>query len=631
MSEQKINTYRYFIFSIKEYFDSLYLKLENRKFESLRNLLSDYIELDKQTKLNVNSSDKLKKSKEALLENIEFYLKNTTLNKHEKFSRDIHNLIKIINKNLGENPKEKQDEFEIKKKYNKEEVIINTITPLYKKINNNNIIKIWIDILINHIETFNDVDNLIDCYVGELLFEGYSLEYLNEWWKEKCDLNTIKNINNEDDLREIIEEFKSLSENCNNKYKIILNLDLPKKLKDELQENKFLRINDIEYKFVDKAIYKINEEDKNFFESNSEYLEVEIKACDRYRALDLSIYNIENYIDIYRVIDNSIKLRAIKKCLFINNSRDNEIISIHNKRKYTKEFTTREKEDIKDFIDLRDNFRKKGENSKVIAEIENVINIVHKMSEFTIENKILNAWSSLEKIVSSYNSPSIIEKVNTIIPKVICMYIIKQKMNHLWDRLLPIMDKLDDDFLKECRREDNPKKYDKVRFATYLLKEETASNLYNKTTSNIVINRNIAEINKLLKEPNVLKEHMEFVEKSIRHNINSLYRLRNNIVHNGGKVDIKIEYKIMTLQHYLNCIIGTLIHHIRMNPNLLIEELLHSIVITYNSYISGIKELKEKVSAVKKNKSEKEKIKKIEELVLNFGMENIAFIKYLYI
>lgn len=624
MSNRKLNTYRYFIFSIKEYFDNQYFKLENRKFESLRNLLIDYIELDRQTKLNANDGEKLRRSKEALLQNILFYLENSALKKHEKFSKDIKNLINIIKKNFEE--KDKESESKTKKKYSsKEEIIIHTITPLYKKIKNNDIIEVWIDILTENINNYNDVDKLIDCYVSELLFEGYSLEYLNEWWKQICNFDVIKNTNNEDDLKNIIEKFKELSKNCNGIYKIILSLDLPKKLKEELKENKVLEINRFKYKLADKEIYKKDEKDEKFFESNLEYLEVEVKACDKYRALDLSIYNIENYIDIYRVIDNSIKARAIKQCLFINDN-DNEIISIHNKAKYTKEFTTREKEDIQDFIDLRDEFRRSREDSKVIIEIESVINIVHKMSEFTIENKVLNSWSSLEKIVSSYSAPSIIEKVNGIIPKVMAMYTIKQKMNHLWDRLLPIIDKLNDDSLKECSRKSNSKKYNKERFAKYLLNDITALGLYEKTSSNVVINRSIAEINNLLKNPKALEEHIKFVEQSIRHNINSLYRLRNNIVHNGGKVDIKIEYKIMTLQHYINCIIGTLIHHIRINPDLIIEEVLHSIVITYNSYIAGIKELENKISNIQKSD-----LSKKEKEIIKFGMENIAFIKYLYL
>lgn len=650
MGNTKFNTYRYFIFNIQEYFDNQYVKLENRKFESLRYLLKDYIELDKQIKLNVSDGDKLKRSKNALLQNILFYLENSSLKKYSAFEKDIKNLIDIIN-NSNKELDEQDSESKKKKKFdNREEIIIHTITPFYKKINKYNIITVWIDILINNIKTYDDVDSLIDCYVSELLFEGYSLEYLKEWWKETCNYEVMKSADNEEKLQTIIEKFKQLSQNCNSKYKIILSLDLPKKLKDELNEDKQLVINQIEYKFVNKELY---EDEMKFFTSNSEYVEVEIKACDRYRALDLAIYNIENYIDIYRVIDNSIKAKPIKQCLFINKGKENEIIPIHNKSKYTKEFTTREKEDIEDFIDLRDYFRKNNQDSKAITEIESVINIVHKMSEFTIENKVLNAWSSVEKIVSSYSSPSIIEKVNIIIPKVIAMYIMKQKMNHLWDRLFPLIDKekLDDEELKKCRRHSKPKKYNKQRFATYLLREETSKKLYESTSSNIVISRNIAEINNLLKNPEALSKYIKFVEESIRHNVNSLYRLRNNIVHNGGKVDIAIEYNIMTLQHYLNCIMGTLIHHIRMNPNLIIEEVLHSIVITYNSYINGINELSKNVSKIQKNikniedeikklhdekreDKEKEKQKKIienEEAIIKYGIEETAFIKYLYL
>jgi hypothetical protein len=652
MSSDKFDTYRYFIYSIQEYFDNEYVRLENRKFDGLRYLLTNYIELDNQIKLNSSDEDKLKRSKSALLQSILFYLENSSLKKCKKLSNDIRNLINII---INSKEAEEQDsEGKNRRKFNnKDEILIHTINPFYKKIINLKITSVWIDILINDVKTYDDVDKLLDCYVSELLFDGYSLEYLKAWWKETCSYDVIKEANNEDKMKSLIEMFKNLSNNCTDSYKIVLSLNLPKRLEKELNENKELVINNIKYNSVDKAIYK---DDEKFFLNNTQYIEADITACDRYRALDLAIYNIENYIDIYRVIDNSVKLKPIIQCLFINSEKGNETISLHNKFKYTKEFSTREKEDILDFIELRDYFRLNNQSSESIIEIESVINIVQKMPEFTIENKVLNSWSSLEKIVSGYKAPSIIEKVNTIIPKVIAMYVLKQKMNHLWDRLLPLLDKnkLEDKELNECRRSSNPKKYSKERFATYLLREKSSKRLYENTEHNIVINRSVAEINNLLKNPEALSKYIKFVEESVRHSVNSLYRLRNNIVHNGGKVDISVEYNIMTLQHYVNCIMGTLIHHKRINSNIIIEEILHSIVSTYDSYINGINEISSTVSKIQKDikrcdeeirklhadqvdeieKKEEEKNKFVlqnEQKILEKGIEEVAFVEYLYL
>ncbi|MDO7204471.1 hypothetical protein Q5M85_10255 [Paraclostridium bifermentans] len=44
----------------------------------------------------------------------------------------------------------------------------------YKKMNNINILNVWIDILkSDYTVNFDDIDKLMDCYISELLFEGY--------------------------------------------------------------------------------------------------------------------------------------------------------------------------------------------------------------------------------------------------------------------------------------------------------------------------------------------------------------------------------------------------------------------------------------------------------------------------
>ena len=117
--------------------------------------------------------------------------------------------------------------------------------------------------------------------------------------------------------------------------------------------------------------------------------------------------------------------------------------------------------------------------------------------------------------------------------------------------------------------------------------------------------------------------------KCIENNINSIYRLRNKLVHSGGSVNISMENYTQRLQYYLNCILGTLIYHMKRNPDLEISEVLYSIIASYAEYMNNIKELKEKVKDLG-NKKVEDVINK-EKIIIEYGVQNIAFIKYLYI
>lgn len=213
------------------------------------------------------------------------------------------------------------------------------------------------------------------------------------------------------------------------------------------------------------------------------------------------------------------------------------------------------------------------------------------------------------------------------------MYSIKREMNNLWDMLFPLIErgKIKIDKLQECKSSENLRKYDKEKFAVFLMKEETGSKLYEATKANVIINKNVVDLHEWLTNPKILLEKIEIDERAIKHNITTIYRLRNDLVHNGGIINRNIQNKIDTLRYYINCILGTLIHHIKRNPELTIEEILNSILVTYDNYINNLKELKKKTDnihkKIKENKyknndkdnSNKEEIKLI-----------VTYTKYLY-
>lgn len=227
------------------------------------------------------------------------------------------------------------------------------------------------------------------------------------------------------------------------------------------------------------------------------------------------------------------------------------------------------------------------------------------------------------------------------------MYSIKREKNNLWEMIFPLIEreKIKIDKLQECKSSENLRKYDKEKFAVFLMKEETGSKLYEATKANVIINKNVVDLHEWLTNPKILLEKIEIDERAIKHNITTIYRLRNDLVHNGAIIDRNIQNKIDTFRYYINCILGTLIHHTKRNPELTIEEILNSILVTYDNYINNLKELKKKTDNIHKKIKEKkyknndkdnykkEEIKLIEELektIIEFGIENIAYAKYLY-
>ncbi|MDZ5252080.1 hypothetical protein [Clostridium sp. LIBA-8841] len=650
MDRYKMNAHKYFLYGVQEYFFNKYCKIENKKIQSLRSLLEDYIDLEMNIRLNSSDVKKLLNGKKALLECILFTLHNIPLNKNKEFSKDIQLIIPLIESAIEQINLEKSgDVTKTSEREKSNKILYSCLSSFRKKVKNYNILNCLIDIHNKFDRTFKDVEILVDYYVSELLFEGYSLSYLKSWYKQNFNNDDINKAKDEEELQNYIEKFKELSENNKKKFEVKISINLPDSLKKYVLENNKKTIDNIEYCVLSESEIPTNNKFK--VTPKSVCLKADIIACDEIKAVQVATSTIENYIEVYKAFDTSIGAMPITGCYV-----ENTILDLKGTQDYSKYVNEREKEDIQEFIYLRE----KNHNNRTIKDIERVINIVQKLSNDTSENRLLNAWSALENILRFYDSKSIIGKITEIIPKLIVMYSIKREMNNLWDSILPLINKnkIDIPELTNCKSVLNDKKYDKEKFALFLMKEETGSKLYECTQSNVIINKSVVDLNTWLKNPRELLDKIIFDEEAIRHNITTIYRLRNDLVHNGGIVDKNIENKILMLRYYINCILGTLIHHIKRNEELTIEEVLNSIIVTYNTYIQDIQYLKNLTSkkyenikkqgytlrdlSNKKDEANKLEIQKLEEeiikqkseiedIIVEFGIGNIAYPRYLYI
>lgn len=598
----KKNAYRYFIYNMQEYLKIDYRNLENRRMDSFRALLLDFLDLSNEINNNIGDKTKYQKSLQNLMETITFYCKENPISKHPYLKEDLHCLRVLLEK-------DKKDA----------QCIYNTINSIYKKMNSLNTLSLCIDIIEDYTENFSDVDKLTEAYISELIFEGYSLKYLEEWWGKTFRSEVMKGISDEKGLRDIIEKCRELSHRENTYFEIILKIWLPNEIKKELQDYGKLTISNVEYKKADITTLKNNKDFDKFFESNKfEFLKVSIKSCDKYKSIELAKLPLENYIEIYRVINPSIKEDIVNGCL-VKQDETFEEITLHNDLGYTGKMTGREKEDIQDFIELRDIQRQKNMMSFDIHVIERVINLLQKMPELTRENRLLNTWTCLEYILKFYNKDSIIEKVREIVPRVICLYFVKNKLNILWDKLLPFIEKGSLTDLSQCISSENGKKYNKEAFTLFLKDMDNAKKLCNCFNTNISIQRKIQEINCILNRPDTLLNMLNYTYNSVMHDLNSIYRLRNKLVHSGGTTRVNIELYSDKLQKYVNCILGTVIYHIKRSPESTISEILYSIIQTYDEYIDFLEKLTKEENPVKLNES------------ININIKKIAYPPYLYL
>lgn len=575
--ERKLNTKKYFIHKIGEYFKNTNQSLHTKRSDSIRSMLEDYIEIQHEISQEHGEVSRLEKSQAYLLKGIKFSLDNPLFN-HSLFQRDITVLHDHIKTSKGKNDDDQIVTIDRLKVYH-------SITSLLKKFkkNNGSILKAHLDILTSqhaYALSYGEVDKLIDSFVNELIYEGYSLHYLKQWWDQ---LNKY-----DDNIDNVLSQFKYL-DGRKNEYTVEFECWLPKVLGEEIVTNGYIKLNDLDFKYVSRN----NQQNYEAFY----HLEVKITACDMYKAVENATVTLDDYLEPYK---NKVgfKRSAIKidNCFVYDSERielrRDQLRNMIN----LEEPNEREKEDTDDFLNLRNEFRKKGKIPADILILEKAHNLTSKtLHPISKENRLLNMWSALEYLLSSYPRNSIIEKVRVIVPKVICLYLIKGKMNILWNRLAEYRRKHEFpsfDFyyvihkmFQECSYEKGKKIwYDRGNFARFLT-SEYAQILHDEFAFHVVIQREIAELNFLLSKPEQTKKAIITMHERIENDFNRIYRIRNKLVHSGHNIPENIELFTGRLNLYVRSLLGTLTHHIKRSPELSIVEILYAITETYDWYI----------------------------------------------
>lgn len=378
---------------------------------------------------------------------------------------------------------------------------------------------------------------------------------------------------------------------------------MPKELRDGILET---GKDKIKVKYDYEVLKELPDNIENNFSKSTDNLSLKVKiiSCDEYSAINIAKDNLENYFELFKEINGYTRTNVCNSRNFIVSNDDlvwNPIIREEGdspELKIYKNIDSRETEDIKNFNKLRLELSEQDIDSFDISVLERVLGITKNTSELSKENRLLNLWSALEYILTFYNRNSIIERARQVIPKVISIYYIKEKMNTLWERLKIFRNSKNlseelKNFFGECSSQDNNNKYNKEAFIKYIADRKKAEKLYMSVT-NVIIQREIAELNSLLDikkakdgttQRIIIENH-----KKIDNDLNRIYRIRNKIVHSGSNIPKNIDIIAIRLFKYINGLMRTLIHYINLNNTLTISEILYSITQTYAWYISILDE-----------------------------------------
>ncbi|MCT4686378.1 hypothetical protein [Vallitalea sp.] len=560
--DKEYSARRYFIVGFRNYIENRNKILAKTYIPSMRELMYDYIDIYNDVHNSLDNDKWLKALKNSLTA-IKYFLSFTILQSSDMYRKEIRYLITEI------------DDYANKK--NNLCKIYNACTALIKKINNHNIYSEIIE-AVKHKKTYNHIENALQLFIMELIYEGYSLEYLKEWYRHNINISDITTEN----IIEQLEKFKELKRNKKVFYYYV------NVLKINQDEECFLA-NKFDAKKIDYTSLTFNDDKtlvKYIDNSNSHYLyKLQVYSMDVFKGLEILVESIESYYQINCFLENNQKLVVLEKVVAETDSINYIKMRIESKDKLFKGIEQREKADLQDFLKYRNEIIRQNIESNEIIVLQRALNIVKGQSNQSAENKLINLWSVLEYILTFHEGASIISKVCDIIPKLISLYVIKDKINTFWANLYRYNSLNQEimNMIKECTKNGENYEYDLESFIDYLQKQ--GEKIIDLFEFNDLLKKEIAEIGLLLNDKE--KRHKFIIQKNeeIENDLIRIYRTRNILIHSGQKVKINLNHKALRLYQYNNGLLGVIIYYKNKDININITEILNSINYTYTDYL----------------------------------------------
>lgn len=574
----------YFINCFRNYVNNANKEFSRKHCPSIREILNDFLELHHDVLQSVENQ-KLQKSYIAQLNAMEIFIKNNIFNK-SSFAKDLSILLKEI-MSYGKEQTDKKDKSVSNDKSWISHSLYNYCVALLKKLNSDNLYEEIINVFCT-CTTYSEFDMCVEALINELIFDGYSLIYLKEWYTNTSVLYKKDNSMNYDDF---IKSFIALKKD-EQEFEVFLTIK-----NDNINTVQHWKIDyELEITFVDKK--DITEEISKHlqFNSTNRAIKVCIKRSDTHSAAFKVVDTLNDYLLIINLVNNSNTFSINEKVVvkYADNYKIEKLnITLNDAKFLLSNIDKREKYDLEDFTQYRDNIYRSNIKTGEITSIERSLNILKNNTPYNQQNRLIELWSILEYLLSYYSSNSIISKAKDIIPKMMCLYLLKEKLNIFWNLLLKSHNRreLANEFITKSLVVDSDEKYDVSKLIANI--QSYSTNLNGSLGYHeVIINRRYCELGSIISGGLNLEKLIKDTHKMIESDVVRIYRTRNIIVHSGNQTQTNILLKNVRLTQYLSNLVGVLLHYKRKNTEHSIQEILYSIPVTYENYLGMVGELK---------------------------------------
>jgi len=578
MEEKVFHLQKYFVFKLADILNNSYHAFEEKRLESLQFVLQLCLDTYEEMNRTPVGADKLEKSYKGLLSGLVFQLERHPLGVLDEYKTDFERICYLINNQSRDEAKTTYDLFMCLKS-------------LQKKLQLEHLCCQYVNCL-KFMTSYAQVDLLIEALISDLLDMGYSLYYLREWYKNLLDSKFYEALENKN-LNVFIENLRELNGE-KKKYQVIIPFRVNNADQKEMAQQ--LIGKHFEIKSKDEfALFSRDWEWKEGVYACKVYL-----AADYYKAIGMAKKEFSMEKELFAMWQNTqdvIKESIRVGCIDQGKLRKIDVRQVD----YTKlisYFDKKRVEQIIAFIELKEYMKNED-----VDILERVLHTLHTAKGYNIQNRFLNFWSALEYTIYPFPKNTIIEKARVLVSESFALFYIKNKMNIFWRRLSYAMERRDapekhpkcKEFMDFCGEE---KDFVTLKVVQFLQDKNRYTELLEDISFHVVLERELRELIMLVTEPKKLNKALSEYHEGIVHDLDCIYRLRNQLIHSAKSMDDSLEHISLRLYRYVNSIVATILYYKKKNPDVSIIEILNSLHNTYEVYRGKIRHIENRKTAV---------------------------------
>lgn len=563
MDENKIlKCQKYYIFKIRDIVNNSFHTLEEKRTECLIQYLELSINTYDEYRKALDPS-KLKRAYEGLIEGLDFQIQHHPFRKLDLYKNDFTHLHKLIALSESERNKELHN-------------IYCAMVCLKKKLCAADIIGDYI-LCLEREEVFGEMDILIEALISDLLYKGYSLAYLIEWFKNQQTL-FMKNGQDVSIIHNLTElDRQPIGHTIYIKFVIRSDTQLYPAL--QLLQKQFIIEKKEDFSFGNMW------RGEEYYIAHKEYQALDITKAVSMAAKEFG--ETKELFDMWQGVQGCI--RDDQQYGWVENNRLNLIMGKKTDNvKMLGYVDSYYKSQMNRFLKLKDDLV--NEDIKVL---ERVLYTLNTAKTYKIQNRFLNFWSALEYTLYPFLRYTIIEKARVVVPEVFSLFYIKNKLNIFWARLTHYLEPRETDselneviqFVRECK-DLNDGGYDTQKVIKVFQDEERIGKIIKGLEKHVVLERETAELQMLITNPYKAIIAIKKYYEAIMHDLNYIYRLRNQLIHSTKGLDDSLEHISMRLYRYVNSVLSTMLYYKEKNGEYTITDILNSIDATYLDYVS---------------------------------------------